>query len=538
MVESIAFGADVTKTAACLGLYLGPDVVYLAETHTSGGKVVVDHLVRIPIPSDGKGLAATATMNTDFLANPAKIAGLIRQSMSQLRWNTKNVRVTLSHHLGLLRYFAMPMMDRRFLRSAVPLEAKKYIPIPFDILAHDFQAAPLSSDAGGKPRVGVLIAVTQKKNIANVQGLLDTLGLKLNGLEVAPCSSLRLWQAIDPPKDASSFAHVHIDNGNVRVMVIDRGVPVFFREVFLGEDAGLASMRKIDLSGCLSFVQKQLGLTNIGRLRVSGNINNLAGLTDAFASETGLKSTIQDTPRLLSIKSGDWGGYAALGASMLGSAGDVPPLNLAATGRVTDEERQTARDVLLLGAAASVFFAGAGLLKSATYTYRAQELHKYEARLAPDVRAEIGNMDPAAITAMLGDMQKQLNQLHAVTAGSQRLRASVVLKQIIEAMPDKLWFDSINVTNALHGNEVPFSISLTGHVQDKSVSDEQALAFNFKEALLRNPMLGKVFEISLSVQRSGDDDDTGTAAPGLDPKGLSDRLEKRTQFQLVLKGKK
>jgi hypothetical protein len=539
IVEQIAFGSETKKSSGSLGLYLGPDVIYLSETHLSGGKLVVDHMVRIPIPSEGKNPGATATMNTDFLSDPVKIAGLIRQSMSQLRWKSKNVRVTLSHHLGLLRYFAMPSMDRRFLRSAVPLEAKKYIPIPFDMLAHDFQATRLPPDSTGKQRMGVLIAVTQKKNIANVQGLLAALGLKLTGLEVAPCSVLRLWRSADPQQDASQYAQVHIDGGSVRIMVVDHDVPVFFREVFLSQDVSLGDLRKIDLSGCLAFVQKQLGLGGVTRLRVSGNLADLSGMAEAFAAETGLKATIQDMPKLLSVKSGDWGGYASLGASAFSLSPESSPLDLAASDRVTHEERQTARDILIAAALAAVFFMGAGLIKSASYTYRAQELHQYQHKLDPDVAISLQGMDPNSLDALLKDMQTQLDQLRAVTAGSRHLKISAVLKEIIEAMPDKLWLEHLSITNALMGaNTQPFDVLLGGHVQDKTVADEQSLAFQFKEALIRNPRLGKDFEITLSVQKMSSGPDNDENPQGLDPKALSEKLEKRTQFQLELKAKR
>jgi Tfp pilus assembly PilM family ATPase len=535
LVEQLAFGTEPGKGATCLGLYLAPDVVYLSETHVAGGKLVVDHMVRIPIPSDGKGPGATATMNTDFLADPAKIAGLIRQSMSQLRWNSKNVRVTLSHHLGLLRYFAMPAMERRFLRSAVPLEAKKYIPIPFDLLAHDYAAAPLPSESGGKARVGVLIAVTQKKNIENVMGLLAQLKLNLIGLEVAPVSVLRMWQAAEPPKDGSAYAHVHIDGGSVRIVVIDRGVPVFFREVFLGEDATVGDMRKIDLSGCLSFVQKQLGLSGVSRLDVSGSLASLPALAEAFAAETGLKAAIQDTPKLLGVKTGDWGGYASLGASVQPPLNAPSPLNLAAIGRVTDEERQTARDILILGAVFAVFFVVMGVVKMVTYSYHAQELHKYEKLLPPDIALSLAGLAPAQIDNQLKDMQAQLTQLRAVINGSRHLNVSTVLKEIIDAMPEKLWIDHLNIANDLVNSDKPFDVVLGGHVQDKSVADEQALAFNFKEALIKNPLLGKSFEISISVQKAGD---TEVMQAAQDSKALAAMLEKRTQFQLELRAKK
>ncbi|MBI3566423.1 MAG: pilus assembly protein PilM [Elusimicrobia bacterium] len=539
LVEQIAFGRELAKPATSLGLYLSPDVVYLSETHLKDGKVAVDHLVRIPIPQDAKKAGSTGTMNTDFLADPAKIAGPIRQSMSQLRWNSKNVRVTLSHHLGLLRYFPMPAMEQRFLRSAVPLEAKKYIPIPFDVLAHDFSAVPLPPDASGKGRLGVLIAVTQKNNLANVQALLAALGLKLTGLEVAPISALRLLQSIDPPKAPAPFAHVHIDGANVRVMVIDKGVPVFFREVFLPGDATVTDMRKIDLTGCLSFVQKQLGLTGLAQVRVSGNVPELDKLRDGFAAETKLPAVLQDTPKLLSIKSGDWGGYAALGASAF-SLAPAAAIDLAAADRVTDEERHVARDVMILGAVLAVLFAAAGLFKSATYTYRAQELHRYEAKIDPDIKDTLGSLDGAAIDMMLKDMQSQLDQIRSVTI-SRHPKVSVVMKEVIDSMPERVWLEHISVANPLYGaDKTPLSLSLMGHAQDKSVADEQSQVFQFKENLIRNPIIGKAFEISLSVQKQSTalDDAASAAGGGMDPKTLAEKFEERTSFTLEMKSKR
>ncbi|MFI5360452.1 MAG: pilus assembly protein PilM [Elusimicrobiota bacterium] len=533
LVEQLAFGAEPGKGAACLGLYLGPDVVYLSETHLKDGKLVVDHMVRIPIPADGKGPGSTATMNADFLADPTKIAGLVRQSMSQLRWNTKNVRVTLSHHLGLLRYFAMPSVDRRFLRSAVPLEAKKYIPIPFDILAHDYAAAPLPPDAGGKQRLGVLIAVTQKKNIANITGLLALLGLNLVGLEVAPCSVLRMWQAVDPQKTGAAYAHVHIDGGSVRIMVVDRDVPLFFREVFLGQDAGLSDLRKIDLSGCLSFVQKQLGLAGVTKLLVSGNLPDLSRLADAFAAETGLTATIQDTTKLLSVKSADWGGFASLGASTPLPESAPRPLDLAAFGRVTDDERQTARDILIAGSLAALFFAGAGLLNMATYAFHARELYRYQKKIDPQISSELSPLTSGAIDSLLKEMQIQAKRLQAVLASHRRLTVSALLKEIIDSMPPQLWIDRLTIQNDVQGDK-PFYLFLRCHVQDRSVSEEQRLAFEFKEALIKNPVIGRAFDVSMHLENI-----TGTSnRPAADSAALAKLLEERTQFEIELKAKK
>ena len=538
LVDVLAFGKETPKPSPGLGLYLSPEIVYLSDSHLEkDGRLVVDHLVRIPIAAEGKTAGSAATMNTDFLSDPLKIAGPIQQSMSSLRWSSKKVRVTLSHHLGLMRYFAMPEIDRRFWKSAVPLEAKKSIPIPFETLAYDYAAAPLAPDAAGKHHLGVLIAATQKKNIANVRGLLDALGLTLDGLEVAPCSVLRLWQLVDPPEDPTPFLHVHIDGGSVRVMVVDGGVPVFFREVFLPQDATGDDLRKIDLPGCLSYAQKQLGVAGIGRLRVSGNLANLEAMKDAFSRETGLPAVLQDTPKLLGVKTGDWGGYAALGASAQSLRPAAAALDMAAVDRITDEERHTARDIMIAGAALAVFLAGAGLFQSATYSLRARELHKYQNDTDPGAAGALQGLSSYNIEDLLREMQSQLGQLRMVT-GLNHLKTSDVLKEIIAVMPDAVWIDHLELRNPLAGADAkPMAIAMRGHAHGNTVADEQALAFRFHDAMVKDPQIGKDFEVSISLEGQAGGDRLAADTSGLDARALANKLEERTMFLLELKAK-
>lgn len=535
IIEQVAFGQTQEKMSSCLGLYLSPETIYISETHLGkDGKLVVDHLVRIPIPADpGKtSPGATATMNTDFLSDPNKIGGLVRQSMSQIRWNSKNVFVTLSHHFGLLRFFPMPPMERRFMKTAVPVEGKKYIPIPFDALAYDYQGAPMPPDATGRPRQGVLIAVTQKKNVTNIQGLAAALGLKLVGLEVAPCSVLRLWQIADPPKGPETFAQAHFDPGGVRVMVCDRGLPVFFREVFLSGDAMLADQRKVDLTGCLTFVQKQLSLAAVSRVRLSGSSANIPQWKDALAAETSLPAEIQDTAKLLSIKGGDWGAFAAIGASARALKPGALLLDLGAVERVSDEEKQTARDLLLLGAVVAAFIGVLGLLKTASYTYKAREIEQYQ--VDADVRMALDNRPAMDIDEQLKNMRNQVDQLRTVV-GSPRPKLSVMLKEIVDVMPERVWLKKISVINPLSNNDrVVGEINLLGNAQGASLAEEQDLAFQFKEALIRSPILGKGYEVQLSVSAKPAD----SSMEGLSPAALSKKLEERTEFSMTLRTKK
>lgn len=535
LIDTLAFGKAKPMTGPCLGLYLSPEMLYIAETKAGkGGAITVEHLVRVPIPPEGKAAASgTMTMSTDFLADPAKIGGLIRQSMSQIRWNSKNVVVTLSHHLGLLRYFPMPPMDRRFLATSVPIEAKKYIPIPFETLAHDFQAEAMPPDAAGKPRLGVLIAVTQNKNLANISALLTSLGLNLIGLEVAPCSVLRLWQAVEPAKDPSPFVQAHFDGGNIRIMICDRGLPVFFREVFMGASASLSDQRKVDMTGCLSFAQKQLGMTGISKIRLSGTPATLGPWKDAFATETGVPVEIQDTAKLLSIKGGDWGGYAAIGASTRSFANSSVTIDLATTDRVGVDERQVARDIIAGGILLAAFIAFVGIFQLTTYSQRAKALNNYV--VAPNVQAALQGLRPADIDLKLVEMKEQFSRLHSIT-GTKRQLLSEVLREVVALMPENMWLTKVAVINPLANEKAVLEISLSGRVRGATGSEEQDTAFQFRETLSRDPKLGQAFDVQMSLTAKAASPEV--AGAGLDPEALARKQESRTEFVIELRGKR
>ncbi|MBI3553311.1 MAG: pilus assembly protein PilM [Elusimicrobia bacterium] len=539
IIDVLAFGVTAPRVSSCLGLYLSPETVYISETHIEKGKAVVDHLVRIPVPAPegvkAPGGPTTATLNTDFLMDNAKLSALIRQSMSQVRWNSKDVMVTLSHHLGLLRYFAMPAVERRFWKSAVPLEAKKYIPIPFEVLSHDYQVVPLGPDANNKPRQGALVAVTQRKNLANITALLESLGLNLIGMEVAPCSVLRLWETLEKSSAGKTHCQVHFDGGNIRILLADKGLPVFFRELFLGADAAMTDFRKVDLGGCVAFAQKQLGVGNLGQLRVSGAASALSSWAEAFTQEVGAKAVVQDTAALLGIKGGDWGGYASIGASIKNLAPSPMNLDLGKVGKVTDDERRTARDILGLTGGVALILALFGVFNTLLYEYKARELKAYKRE--PEIEGIFAGKKDTDIQDMLRLMQTQMDMSKSLDPDSG-LKVTSVLKDVTESLPDKVWLTNFSLRNGLINATGALDLNLSGHAVAATLQQEQDLCFAYRDRLQKSPIVGKYFK-DIQVYVNGKPMDISQAgAEGLDQGALTRRLEARTDFRIVARAKK
>ena len=529
VVEHLAFGRHAPKPGPCLGMYLSPETIYIAQTHLDeAGKLVVEQLVRIPVPAGKAAGPSAATLNTSFLAENARLETLIRDSMSHIAWNSKRVMVTLSHHLGLLRYFTMPAVDRRYWKSAIPLEAKKHIPIPFDVLNYDYLCVPLPPDDKNRPHRGALIAVTQKQNPANITAMLGNLGLALAGIEVAPCSVIRLERTLSLSGSPAGrpFCQVHFEQGMAHILIADKGLPVFFREVFLGEESGAVDQRKVDLGGCLSFVQKSLMVGTVPAVVVSGTCAQMDAWKEVFTQETGLPVHVRETAVLLGIKDADWGGFSAIGASLRFQLPSEANLDLGAVDRISEEEKAVAMDILVAAGVLTIFFFICGLFKTAVYHFQARAFNSI--RHNAEIEAILRNKSPAMVEEMFEKMRNQAALTQDI-CGKRRASLVSFIKDVVDSLPKKVWLTNLSINRPLQKTAAAgtASLKLSGHATAQDIAHEQDLAFQFRDQLAKSPILGLTFtDLKMTISHEQ------ASYNALNPNDFAEQQEKRTQFAM------
>jgi hypothetical protein len=113
---------------------------------------------------------------------------------------------------------------------------------------------------------------------------------------------------------------------------------------------------------------------------------------------------------------------------------------------------------------------------------------------------------------------------------------STVLRDVIALMPDNMWLTKVNVINPLASDKAGLELSLGGRVRGATGAEEQDTAFQFKETLLRDPNLGALFDVQISVVGKAAGPDQG--GQGLDPEALARKQESRTEFTIDLKRKR
>lgn len=499
-IEQLSFGRSLPRIDSCLGLYLAPDAIYLSEVKAEKGKPQVLHLLKLPMPAaaGAKTTRTAGTLSAELLPDVDKVAAVISKALGEGSWKSKHVMVTLSSEFAILRYFTMPHIDRRFWRSAVPVEAKKYIPIAFTNLALDFQTFLLPPGADKKPRLGSLFGVTQKKSLDSLRQLITKLGLTLVGTELAPVSVERLWDAVIPESVGTPYAQVHFDGGQIRTIVSDKGVPVFYREALLPDDATVMDRRKVDLVACVDHTRKTTTLSELKSVRVSGQIGDIKAWQDAFAQDLGQPVVYQDVDKLLGLRGGQWGGYACIGAALRHLIDTSLILDLSAIGKITDEDRRAATTIITVGGV----LAGVMLLIGG---YRSFVLSRQQAELARIGAAgggtyeEFRGKNVADISQAINTMRDKINSFGALT--SQQTPLTRIFEVVAEKIPDSAWVVDFKYENplSLDGKKSVRTLAISGGVSDKSRAIEQEVAYRFGDNLRGDSRFTEAF---LSIEPS------------------------------------
>lgn len=536
MVEQLSFGSSIPKMSSCLGLFLSPETIFLAEVEFSGGKPRVRHLIRLPVPAapPSKETKSAGSLNTDFLADTDRVAGILKKAMDEVKWGSKFVVASFSHHFSILRYFTLPAIDRRFWKTAIPAEAKKYIPIPFNTLSQDYQVFPAPTGADKRPRLGVLFGVTPQKNMESLKALTARLELTLVATELAPVCVERLWDSVEP---APSYAQVHFDGSDVRILISEEGKPIFFRELFLGEGATAADLRKVDLRGSIDYTKKQLGSKGPGNIRLSGQMPDLESWRAAFSQDLGAQAGVLEVDKALGLKAGHWGAYAALGGALRHLAPTPLTMDLSGVGRISDEDRRAAFTLFVLSGVAAgalllvggVRFARVNMLQGRLSSLRRQE----------GVLDEFRGKTKAEIEASISRMRDKVNSFGSVT--TRQMPLARILQALAETIPEAVWMTDLNYVNQLNLSEKknPRLLSIGGNAFAPSAAAEQDLAFRFADALRGHKQFNAAFpSIDPSVEKKEGEaggaaaQQKGEAKSAEEEDSAETAMEKRTHFIL------
>ncbi len=472
--------ADNPAAKNSIGVYISPKEISIAQTRLGkDGKLDAEHLIKIPTAFQAKeGLLRPLSLNNDFFDEKAAWVEAFKTAVKGVSWGSSSVVVTLSPQFAILRYFVMPVVEKRFWNKSIPIESKKYIPVSFSEVVYDFAVSPL---ADGK-KLGILFGLTQRKSVEFITGIFKDLRLELAAIEVTPSSVERLFAFLDP-KEHAVKAYIHFTGGASLMLFSSAGYPVLYRETDYEAASTMSERKRLDVKGAVQFVDRYVGGQEYKRLMLSGD--GAEAWKAVAEQETTMPVEIWTPAKAAALSENYAASFFSIGASMRGRVQEAPALDISG---ITTEAMLEKR---AQGYVWNIAFVLGGLLLFMSLISQVRIMMlgtKLSAVSAQVVNAsELEGSDSDAITAKIEKLQSNLKILSVLITDTDFLAPK--LHVIAENIPSELWLEDIQYRDPFAASEQQASekeMTLSG-LTELSGDIKQRMVENFSKAVKLSP---------------------------------------------------
>lgn len=508
-------GGKTDKGRETLGIYIDPAAIYILQVRPGKEKTEVEHLLKIPTGFSFKeGVMRPLSLNNDFFNEKASWITPFKQAVKKISWRTQSATVTFSQHFGILRYFVMPYVERKYWSKSIPIESKKYIPVAFEEVIYDFTAYPMEE---GK-KLGVLFGLTQRKSVEFLFSVFKDAGLQMSSLEMSACSMER-FLAFTDPKEHDDKAYVHFSGDTACMLLASGGYPVLYRESDFGGGSAMSERKRLDVKGAFQFVSRYAGGREYKKLMISGD--SVDAWKGPAEQESPVPVEVWDPARSGGLKSNDAGAFFALGAALRGAAPGKIKIDITGVAASQSVEQKVSSYVWTVVAVLGSLL----LLLSLINHIRIYMLSSKTAALM----AQVGD-----VSAFQGQTPDSIRQaIETGTAEARMARALLAdtevvapkLQSIGDNIPDELWIETFSYSNNLPVSDMISAgkeIVVEGYTKLNGQAKFSVVDFYAKK-LKEDPGLrffrppnGSI-EFNLDASKERDEEGSDGAAPDASP---------------------
>jgi type IV pilus assembly protein PilM len=152
--------------------------------------------------------------------------------LDSLRLRRARVATALSGHAVIVKRLSLPTMSQAELNEAIPWEAEQYIPFDLSEVQLDYQVVN-SADAV-KTSLDVLLVAAKRDRIDDRTGIISQSGRKPVVLDIEAFALANAYQMNYPERADPLAALVHVGRGVTIVCLLEKGQPVFTRDISIG----------------------------------------------------------------------------------------------------------------------------------------------------------------------------------------------------------------------------------------------------------------------------------------------------------------
>lgn len=235
------------RGSSVLGIDIGSSAIKVVQLRKKDGKAVLETYGALAL-GPYAGLEVGQATNLDQI----KIAQALTDIIREAKVTTKDCAIAIPLSASLVRTVTLPRVTDKELATMVPIEARKYIPVPIGEVSLDWWVIPnqafeseTEDEATRVPKIEVLIAAIHNETVEKYKVISQAAGIAPTFYEIELFSTVRSVLR----REMSPTLVIDIGAGATKVSLVERGVLKRSHHINRGsQDITLAISRSFGVS--------------------------------------------------------------------------------------------------------------------------------------------------------------------------------------------------------------------------------------------------------------------------------------------------
>ncbi len=211
-----------------LGIDIGASAIKIVQIRKKGARAVLETYGTLSL-----GPYAGVEIGRATVLQPEKVIAALIDILREAKTTTKKGGVTIPFGSTLMSVIEMPVVDPKQLSAMVPIEARKYIPVPIAEVSLDWSVVPREEVQSGDaqpidPRAlphktamqDVLLVAIHNETLREYQEIVNKVGLEANFFEIEIFSTIRA--VLD--KNTNPVLILDLGAASTKLYIVDRGI--------------------------------------------------------------------------------------------------------------------------------------------------------------------------------------------------------------------------------------------------------------------------------------------------------------------------
>ena len=430
-------GKNMKAHPDALGIYIGLDEMYIAQSARRDGGIALESLLRVPVSAVDPSKLKALELNEGFFAEDNWLEALTKVAAKK-KWNNQQTVVSLSPSFSLLRHFVIPtVIERKHWKEAIPLQARKYIHFSFEKSVYSYYVYEFETAATKQKRLGVIFAMTPKTIIERLEKALRGVGLDPVAIEPSALSLSRAFSDSDKEAvDASGRIYSFFGTNTASFVFTNQNAPVLLREVEISGPLPV-ERRRFEITNYTEFIAKQLQNEPFEEAVIMGcDIDNWTALLEADSKKPVRK---WDLSEVYGIETKSAGEIAAIGASIKFYDSKSPDLDFIKRNRLSDYEFNAGLMFWKIAGVVAVFF----FLLIAKNWLGVQADKRELKRVKSQNDAPIADFDGLTASQIENNLSRIQTQNTNLEKFMKKNTITPLLVDMVTAMPEQMWISTL-----------------------------------------------------------------------------------------------